>query len=65
MLAVTDFTDDTFLLLLTANGLIKKTPLSRLLKLRATGLSVVKLEVGSHCILTLFLHKTGSPPAQC
>lgn len=48
MLAVTDFTDDNFLLMLTDDGLIKKTPMSRLLKLRATGLSVIKLDVRSY-----------------
>lgn len=48
MLAVAEFTDDNFLLMLTDDGLIKKTPMSRLLKLRATGLSVIKLEVPSY-----------------
>lgn len=65
MLAVTDFTDDNFLLMLTDDGLIKKTPLSRLLKLRATGLSVVKLEVHLYCAHIQDNGRQEAPAAKC
>lgn len=55
MLPVTEFTDDDFLVMLTADGLIKKTPLSRFQKMMASGLTAIKLRVRlayrRHCSL--------------
>lgn len=45
MLSVTEFTDDDFLVMLTADGLIKKTPLSRFQKMMSNGLTAIKLRV--------------------
>ena len=45
MLPVSEFTDDDFLIMLTAGGLIKKTPLSRFQKMISSGLTAIKLKV--------------------
>ena len=45
LLAVKDFTESDFLLMLTADGMIKKTPLGRFEKMQASGLSAIKLKV--------------------
>ena len=45
LLAVKDFTESDFLLMLTADGMIKKTPLGRFEKMQASGLNAIKLRV--------------------
>ncbi len=54
LLAVKEFTESDFLLMLTAEGTIKKTPLQRFEKMKASGLSAIKLRVRcSFCVLWL------------
>jgi DNA gyrase C-terminal domain, beta-propeller len=45
MLPVSKFTDDDFLVMLTENGLIKRTPLSDFETIRSNGLIAIKLRV--------------------
>jgi len=45
MLPVSQFTDDEFLVMLTRDGLIKRTPLSDFATIRASGLRAIKLRV--------------------
>ena len=45
MLSVTEFTQHDFLIMLTADGLIKKTPLSSFQKINQPGLRAMKLKV--------------------
>ena len=40
-----EFTESDCLLMLTAEGMIKKTPLQRFEKMQASGLSAIKLRV--------------------
>lgn len=47
MLPVTEFTGDDFLVMLTKNGLIKRTPLSDFETIRSNGLQSIKLRVRS------------------
>ncbi|MEB3224872.1 MAG: DNA gyrase subunit A [Synechococcus sp.] len=46
MLAVSEFTEDEYLVMLTQNGYIKKTALSAFAKIRANGLIAISLEDG-------------------
>ena len=45
LLAVKDFTESDYLLMLTADGMIKKTPLGRFEKMQASGLTAIKMRV--------------------
>ncbi len=46
VVAVTEFTEDEFLVMLTRNGFVKKTPLSAFSNIRANGLIAISLEDG-------------------
>lgn len=47
MLPVSEFGEEDFLVMLTEQGLIKKTPLSAFAGIRSTGLIGIKLKVGT------------------